>query len=114
MLGGRFFGSLESGMNGSGGKRKGANNDKMGSYNGGNHNFSDGLRNASDCSSRMVESFLVSWCSFGSILGGISGAIASIGTLSLGGKIRISGMDSLCLWEREEPWSVPFPKSWSI
>ena len=97
MLGGRFFRSLESGMNSSGGKCKGANNDKTGSYNGGNHNFGDGLRNASDHSSRMVESFLVSWCSFGSILGGISGAIASIGTLSLGGKIRISGMDSLCL-----------------
>ena len=87
MLGGRFFGSLESGMNGSGGKCKGANNDKMGLYNGGNHNFSDGLRNASDHSSRMVESFLVSWCSFGSILGGISSAIASIGTLSLGERL---------------------------
>ena len=97
MLGGRFFRSLESGINGSGGKRKGASNDKMGLYNGGNHNFSDGLRNALDRSSRIVESFLVSWCSFGSILGGISGVIASIGTLSLGGKIRISGMDSLCL-----------------
>ena len=73
-------------MNGSGGKHRGANNDKMGSYNGGNYNFGDGLRNALDCSSRMVESFLVSWCSFGSILSGISGGIASIGTLSSGGK----------------------------
>jgi hypothetical protein len=61
VLGGRFFGSLKSGMNDSGGKRQGANNDKMGSYNGGNHNFGGGLKNASDCSSRMVENFLVSW-----------------------------------------------------